>query len=109
PPARNGGDKSKSAPDEDQHGDGYGYALCEFGAHYLEQPAEHQVEEDVGGLRYDHQSLGAAAFDQLGQPGVVDVAGKITGLDARLPVTWRQHQQRDQNIEPSVRQLAGAD
>ena len=49
------------------------------------------------------QALGAAALDQLRQPGVVDVAGKVAGLNARLPVAGSQQQQRK---APGRRQAA---
>jgi len=39
-----------------------------------------------------------AGGDQPGEPGVVDVAGKITRVKPWLPVTGDQHQERNQRI-----------
>ena len=78
--ARSHAREGKRAPNENQNCQRYGDALRRFRSEHLKKPAEHQVEQDVGGLPDDLQSLDAAAFDQLRQPGVVDVAGKIAGL-----------------------------
>ena len=67
---------------------------AEFGAEQAEQAAQHEVEQNVGGLADDHQPLRAPGFDQLRQPRIVDVTGEIAGLHPRLPVDRRQQEKR---------------
>ena len=69
-----------------------------LGSEKPEQAAQKQVEQDVGGLRGHDQPLRAAALDQLRQPGVVNVAGEVAGLNARLPVTGRQQQRGKRRV-----------
>ena len=97
PPADHG-DKAERAPHKDEHRDRYRNPLREFGAGHSEQASQHQVEEDVGGLADHHQTLRLAGFDQLREPGIVDVAGKVSGLYPGLPVDRRQHQDRRQHV-----------
>ena len=91
-PAAHHRDKAEGAPHEHQHRDRDRDSLRRFGAEQPEQAAQHQVEQNVGGLPDDHQPLRAPALDQLRQPRIVDVAGKVAGLHSRLPVDRRQQQ-----------------
>ena len=52
-------------------------------------------------------------FDLRGQPGVIDVTGKIAGLDARLPEARNQEYRRKEYVnyetQPGLGAIAGKD
>ena len=74
-PAAHCGNKPEGPPYEHQHGNRDRDALRRSGAEQAEQAAQHEVEQNIRGLADDDQSLGAPAFDQLGQPRIVNVTG----------------------------------
>jgi hypothetical protein len=86
PAAGHFADEGEGPPYEYQNGNGDGDSLGRFRSHQTVQPAEHQIEQQVGGLAGNGQALQSPGIDQLRQPGVVDVAGEIAGLEAGLPI-----------------------
>jgi len=82
------------APEEYQDGKRDGDALGWCGAEGAQQSAQHQIEQDVIGLFCQAEAGGLSAFDQLSKPGVIKVARKIAGLNARLPEAGNQHEDR---------------
>ena len=86
-----GGDERKGAPDEDQYGDCDRDALSSARPDGAEQGGEHPVEQDVGGLAGDGEAWRVSLFNQLREPGVIEVAREVARLQTRLPETWHQH------------------
>src|SRR6185437_6765820 len=102
PASGGGGDEGEGSPDERQHGDRNRDALREFGAYGAEKRVQQKVEQDVGGLADDDQALELAALNQLREPGIINMTGKIAGLDARLPVDGEQEKNRQEDKNPAA-------
>ena len=54
------------------------------------------------------KTLGAAALDQLREPGVIDVAGEIAGLEFAAASRPAEQQQGEQDIAAAAAQNAGS-
>ena len=106
PAAGHLGDEGERPPHENQDGDGDGDALRRFRSHQTVQPAEHQIEQQVGGLAGNGQTLHAPGIDQLRQPGVVDVAGEIARLQAGLPIAGDEQKDGKRRVEQGGQGLA---
>ena len=63
---------------------------------------EGEVGENVVPARLDVKSGGLAPRNQLRQPGVVGVAGKVTRLNALVPKAREQNENRNERHAPNI-------
>ena len=89
-------------PEENEHAERddkfFGRRKSENRGGVLERP----IEENVVPLAHDVEARGLAFLDQLGEPGVVGMAGEIAGFDAAMPQARGDHYDRYDENQPFV-------
>ena len=83
--ARGGGDESKAAPEEEEDAKSDSDFFGGGNAEEIGERKEEEIEDDVFPLPDGIEAGGSSLLDELGKPGVVDVAAEITGFDVGVP------------------------
>src|SRR5208337_930599 len=83
--ARGDGDEGEDAPEEEEDAEGNGDFFGRADAEEIGERKEEKIEEDVFPLPDGIDAGGSSLLDELGEPGVVDVAAEITGFDVVVP------------------------
>src|SRR5208283_1602199 len=79
------GNDGEEAPEEEEDAKGDGDFLSGGDAEEIGERKEQEIEEDVMPLPDGVHAGGSSLLDELGEPGVVDVAAEITGFDVGMP------------------------
>ena len=83
--ARGDGHESEDAPEEEEDAEGDGDFFSGGDAEEIGERKEQEIEKDVVPLPDGVDAGGSSLLDELGKPGVVDVAAEITGFDVGMP------------------------
>jgi len=83
--ARGDGDEGEDAPEEEEDAEGDGDFFGRGDNEEIGEREEKKIEEDVFPLPDGIDAGGSSLLDELGEPGVVDVAAEITGFDVVVP------------------------
>jgi len=83
--AGGGGDEGENAPEEEENAESDGDFFCGGDAEEIGKGEKEEIEEDVLALPDRIEAGGSSLLDELGEPGVVDVAAEITGFDVVVP------------------------
>ena len=110
-PRRSRGDgvhEGEEAPKENEDAEGDGEFFGEGETEEIGEMEEEQIEEDVVPLRDDVNAGGFALVDELGEPGVVEVAAEIAGFNVAMPEAGDQEEGGGQeNAEEISRMTRG--
>lgn len=79
------GEESEDAPEEEKDAEGDGDFFGGGDAEVIGERKEEEIEEDVFPLPDGIDTGSNSLLDELGEPGVVDMAAKIAGLDVAVP------------------------
>ena len=85
--------KCKNSPEENQDAGRNNDFFSGSKSHEIRRVQQHPVHKDIVPLPHEIQSWRLALLNQLGQPGVIDVAGEIARFD--MPVPKTRHDDRD--------------
>jgi hypothetical protein len=83
--ARGNGDEGEDAPEEEENGKSDSNFFGSGDAEEIGERKEQEIEEDVFPLPDGVDAGSNSLLDELGEPGVVDVAAQITGFDVVVP------------------------
>jgi hypothetical protein len=83
--ARGDGDQGEDAPEEEEGAEGDGDFFGGGDAEKIGEGEEKKIKENVFPLPDGIDAGGSSLLDELGEPGVVDVAAEITGFDVVVP------------------------
>jgi len=79
------GDEGEYAPEKEEDAESDGDFFCGGDAEEIGEREEEKIEEDVFELPDGVEAGGSSLLDELGEPGVVNVAAEITGFDVAVP------------------------
>jgi hypothetical protein len=83
--ARGNGHEGEEAPEEEEDAEGDGDFFSGGDAEQIGESKEKEIEKNVVPLPDSVDAGGSSFLDELGKPGVVDVAAEITGFDVGMP------------------------
>jgi len=82
---RSNGDEGEEAPEKEEDAKGDGDFFSGSDAEEIGERKEQEIEENVMPLPDGVHARGNSLLDELGDPGVVDVAAEVTGFDVGMP------------------------
>jgi len=83
--ARGDGHEGEDAPEEEENAEGDGDFFCGGDAEEIGERKEKEIEEDVIPLPDGVNAGGSSLLDELGEPGVINVAAEVTGFNVVVP------------------------
>jgi hypothetical protein len=90
-------EKEKTTPEKNQYREGDHEFLGGCESEEIARVKQKQIEEDIVPLADGGQAGELMVFDQLREPGVINVAAQIAGLNARMPEARNEQQDGKQN------------
>lgn len=91
--------ESEEAPKENENAKGNRDFLGRGEAKEFCEVEKHEVEEHVVPLPDDVDARGSSLFDELGEPGIVEVTAEIARLDVAVPKAGDQEESGNQEDE----------
>jgi hypothetical protein len=92
---RNCTDKGKGSPKENQYAARDGDFLRERKSKQVSEFPERQVKKNIVPLRREIQAGRLAPFDELREPGIIGVTGKVAGCDMPMPNAGKNQRGRN--------------
>jgi len=96
------GNETENAPEENQDARGDGEDLRGVPAEESCRLFECNVEQNVVPLAGDIDAGSLAMLSQLGEPGVVDMAAQISGLNVGVPDAWNEQEKRENRDDGKI-------
>src|SRR5579859_181316 len=99
-PAACGSDERKNSPKKDEHAKRHHDFFGGRKSQKIRGMQQHPVKQHIIPLPYEVEARRLALLNQLGQPGVVHMAGEITGLNMPVPKTGHDDGDGDDRDRP---------
>jgi hypothetical protein len=87
-------------PGKHQDTQGNRQALSRAGSESCQQPGQQPIKRNIRRLPGDKKTVNRSAADLQCQPGIVQMTGKIAGLDSLLPEARHQNQPQKKQESP---------
>jgi hypothetical protein len=91
------GNEGEEAPEEEEDAKGDGDSFRGVDAEEIGERKEQEIEENVMPLPDGVHAGGSSLLDELGEPGVVDVAAEVTGFDVGMPEDGNEKESGEDN------------